>query len=213
MKAETLVAAVSFTCFGVLIGWILGSQQVQPPVDPPAATSATSAPASAPASSPNGPAPQPVDAQRVADLERTAHADASNASVRVQLGNLYFDAQRFDLAIPWYEAAFALTPRDADVSTDLAVCYYYSNQVDRALAQLDRSLAIDPHHAKALLNQGIVRAWGKSDLQGAVQSWQKVVDVAPGTDEAKEAQRALDDVKSAHAGGMTGGTGGGRSGG
>ncbi len=72
-----------------------------------------------------------------------------------------------------------LDPRNVNASTDLGVCYYYTNQVDRALAQLDYSLSIDPKHAKTLLNQGIVRAFGKQDLAGAAQSWQKVVDVAP----------------------------------
>ena len=50
------------------------------------------------------------------------------------------------------------------MSTDLGVSYYYTNQPDRALAQFDRSLAINPKHTKTILNQGIVRAFGKQDL-------------------------------------------------
>jgi hypothetical protein len=42
---------------------------------------------------------------------------------------------------------------------DLGVCYYYTNQPDKALVQFDKSLAIDPKHAKTLLNVGIVRAF------------------------------------------------------
>ena len=53
------------------------------------------------------------------------------------------------------------------------------NQPDQALAQFDTSLAIDPAHAKTLLNIGIVRAFGKQDLKGAAEAWQKVLDVAP----------------------------------
>ena len=53
------------------------------------------------------------------------------------------------------------------------------NQPDRALAQFDRSLAIDPRHTKTLLNVGIVRAFGKQDLEGAAEAWQQVVEVAP----------------------------------
>ena len=54
-----------------------------------------------------------------------------------------------------------------NVSTDLGVAYYYTNQPDKALAQFDESLKLDPKHAKTLLNQGIVRAFGKQDLDGA----------------------------------------------
>jgi preprotein translocase subunit SecA len=74
------------------------------------------------------------------------------------------------------EASLKINPRNVTVSTDLAVCYYNTNQTDKALTQIDHSLSVDPRHAKTLLNQGIIRAFGKSDLKGATQSWQQVVD-------------------------------------
>jgi cytochrome c-type biogenesis protein CcmH/NrfG len=72
------------------------------------------------------------------------------------------------------------------------------NQPDRALAQFDRSLAIDANHTKTLLNVGIVRAFGKQDLQGAATAWQKVIDVAPSSQEAGMARQALQSLRSAH---------------
>jgi tetratricopeptide (TPR) repeat protein len=126
--------------------------------------------------------------------------------VRVELGNLYFDAERFDQAIPWYEAAVKIAPDDVNASTDLAVAYHYVNQADRALAQLEKSLAIDPRHVKTLFNQGIVRAFGKNDFAGAAQSWQRVVELAPDSEEGRKAKQGLDGLQSAHqgAGGATG---------
>jgi tetratricopeptide (TPR) repeat protein len=198
MKRESLVFGLSGAFFGVLVGWILGSQQAAGVTSPVAATVA-SAPAAAPASSTSTSAPA-LDVARAADLEKRANAAPADAAVRAELGNLYFDAERFDLAMPWYEASLKINPRDVDVSTDLAVCYYYSNQTDRALAQLDASLKLNPTHAKTLLNQGIIRAFGKQDLAGAMEAWQRVVDVAPGTEEAKRAQQGIDGLKSAHQG-------------
>ena len=160
MRRDAVVFAISGTFFGLIAGWILGSQAGQPASPPPAR-------ATAPATSPNTPAPPPVDARRAADLESQAKARPADAPVRIELGNLYYDAERFDAAIPWYLAALAIDPTAIEASTDLAVCYYYTNQVDMALAQLDRSLAIDPNHAKTLLNQGIIRAFGREDLEGA----------------------------------------------
>lgn len=205
MKPETVITAVSFACFGVLVGWILGSQQTGPAAPPAAGTQAAAASGSGAPTDPGGDPAPPLDLNRATDLERTANAQPANAGVRVDLGNLYFDAKRFDQAIPWYLAALKLNPNDADVSTDLGVSYYYSNQIDQALAQLDHSLTIDPKHAKTLLNQGVIRAFGKEDLAGAMQSWERVVQVAPGTPEAQQAQKFLDKLKEAHAGGAAAG--------
>jgi tetratricopeptide (TPR) repeat protein len=122
----------------------------------------------------------------------------------VQLGNLYFDAARYDDAIKWYTEALALEPNDPDVSTDLGVSYYYSNQPDRALAQFDHSLQVAPGHTKTLLNLGIVRAFGKQDLVGATEAWEQLVRLAPDSPEGQAAKRALESLKSAHPGGNPG---------
>lgn len=194
MKKDSLIFAISGTVFGVLVGWIIGTQQTSTPVATPV-QQAAAAPAS-----PTGTTPPPLDAARAAELERQANAAPGNAAVRVQLANLYFDAERFDLAIPWYEAAYKLEPKDVSVSTDLAVAYYYTDQVDRALAQIERSLAIDPRHLKTLLNQGIIRAFGKQDLAGAAESWQRVVQIDPNSEEGRRAKQGLDGLNSAHQG-------------
>ena len=119
--------------------------------------------------------------------------------MRTQLGNLYFDAERYADASKWYEASLQIAPANPDVSTDLAVSYYYSNQVDKALAQFARSLEINPKHTKTWLNLGIVRAFGKQDLTGAGEAWNQVVALAPAdSPEARAAKQALDGLKSAH---------------
>ena len=194
MKRDAVVFLVSGAFFGLLVGWILGSQQGRPVV-PGAAPAAQAAPQ--PAGTTAAP---PLDENRARALQATADANPSDAATRVALGNVYFDAERYAEAIRWYEAAIAIEPGNVNASTDLGVAYYYSNQADRALAQFDHSLSVDPTHAKTLLNMGIVRAFGKQDLAGAVEAWQKVVEVAPGTPESRAAQQALDSVKSAHPG-------------
>ncbi len=190
MKRDAVAFALSGTLFGLLVGWIIGSQQA---VSPP--TPVAGAPAPAPAPS----APAAFNATLAADLERQAEGQPANAGVRVQLGNLYFDAERYDQAAPWYEAALKLDPANTDVSTNLALAYFATTQVDRALAQIDRSLAIDPRNVKALFTQGVVRARGKQDLTGAAESWQRVVDVAPNSKEGQQAQQGLEAIRAAHA--------------
>jgi len=186
MKRDAIAFALSGTLFGLLVGWIIGSQwgAARPvPAAPPTASASTT------------PA---LDTERAAALERQANAEPGSATPRVQLAELYFDAERFDQAVPWYEAALKLDPANAEVSTNLALAYFATSQTDRALAQIDRSLAIDPQNLKALFTQGVVRARGKQDLAGAAQSWERVVAVAPNSPEARQAQQGLDAIKSAH---------------
>lgn len=193
MNRESVVFAISGTMFGLLVGWILGTQQAAGPaaVAAPAGQQSAQLPA-------GQAAPPPLDVQRAAALERQANDEPANAAIRVDLGNLYFDAERYDLAISWYEAALKLNPKDVNASTDLAVAYYSSNQIDRALAQFDVSLKIDPSHTKTLLNQGIVRAFGKQDLEGATQSWERLVSIAPNSPEATRAKEALKAIQTTH---------------
>ena len=141
-----------------------------------------------------------LDETQVTALKTVAEREASNAVPRAQLGNLYFDAERYDDAIKWYGDALKLAPKDVNVSTDLGVSYYYSNQPDKALVQFDTSLKLDPKHAKTLLNVGIVKAFGKQDLEGAEAAWKQVIASAPDGPEGQAAKRALDSLTSAHAG-------------
>jgi cytochrome c-type biogenesis protein CcmH/NrfG len=198
MKPDSIAFGVAGVVFGLLAGWIIGSQQATlGTATAPAAAAA--APASAPVTS--TPAPAVLDESRVRALQTVAEQQPANAQPRVELGNLYFDAERYTDAIKWYSDAFRIDPKDVNVSTDLGVSYYYTNQPDLALQQFDESLKIDPKHTKTLLNMGIVRAFGKQDLTGAEQAWQQVIELDPNGAEGQAAKRALDSLRSAHPGG------------
>lgn len=187
MKRDSLAFALSGIVFGLLVGWMIGTQQAPAPVAPVAPVAQTAAADAA---------PPPLDQARATELEQRATADPSDAAVRIELANLYFDAERFAQAAPWYEAALAIDPGNAGASTDLGVVYFYQGEFDRALAMLDRALAIEPDHIKALLNQGIVRVRGKQDLVGAVEAWEKVVELAPDSEEARLARMGLEGIRS-----------------
>jgi len=208
MSRDGVIFGIAGTAFGLILGWIIGSQQVE--VRPAVTPAASQAQAQSP-QMPAEPPPAPLDLQRIAALEQQAKAQPADPAPRTELGDRYLDSQRPDLAIPWYEASFKLNPKDVNVSTDLAKCYYEVDQADKALAQIDRSLAIDPRHPITLLNQGIIRAFGKQDLVGARESWQKVIDYAPKSPEAARARQGIDGLDAGHGAGKTPG-GAGRGG-
>jgi tetratricopeptide (TPR) repeat protein len=193
MRADAIVFGIAGSLFGLIIGWVLGTQNAGGTARL-AAPAAQAAPAAAGA--PAAQQPPPLDQARVQALQTVATGDPKNFESRVQLGNMYFDAEQYPQAITWYEQAFALNSTDANVSTDLGVAYYYTNQPDKALAQFDKSLAADPRHIKTLLNVGIVRAFGKSDMAGAAKAWEQVVAISPDSPEGQAAKKGLEGVKN-----------------
>lgn len=202
MKSDSIAFGVAGMLFGLIAGWVIGSQQSALRPAPPAAA-AQQAQAGAPATDTNPPPPV-LDQAKVDTFKNIADKEPSNSEARISLGNLYYDAERYEDAIKWYQEALKLKPNDVNVSTDLGVCYYSTSQPDKALEQFNRSLKIDPKHAKTLLNIGIVKAFAKQDLDGALAAWQQVVQIAPNSPEAQQAQRGIDGIRSAHPGGTPG---------
>jgi cytochrome c-type biogenesis protein CcmH/NrfG len=197
MKPESIVFAIAGALFGLIVGWILASQQA-PASSRQAAQAQTQSRTEAPPAARETQQAPSLDEARVQAMRTAAEQNPRDPRPRVELGNLYFDAERYPDAIVWYEDALKIDPSDPNVSTDLGVAFYYTNQPDKAVAQFERSLAIDPKHTKTLLNLGIVKAFGKQDLDGAAAAWRQVVALAPDSPEGQAAKKALDGLQSAH---------------
>jgi Tfp pilus assembly protein PilF len=188
VRSESVVFTVAGMCFGVILGWVIGTQQATQTAVP-AVQQVAAAPAQQAAV---------LDQGRVQSLTAIVESDPSNAGARVQLANEYYDAERFDEAIAWYQQALAIDPVLVDASTDLAVSYYYTGQTGRALDQFDYSLGIDPEHTKTLLNQGIVLAFGSQNIDAATEVWQRLVELSPDSPEGLTAKQALESMTTAH---------------
>ncbi len=194
MKAESIVYAIAGMCFGIILGWIIATQQQPARAAAPVTQVASDTQQQSQSASASGQQAKVLDEARVQQLTTILNSDPKNAGAAVQLGNTYFDAERYPEAINWYEKALAIDPKNADASTDLGVSYYYTKRTDEALKQFENSLRIDPKHTKTLLNKGIVLAFGKQDLNAAAESWRKVVELAPNSPEAQAAQRGLEGI-------------------
>jgi tetratricopeptide (TPR) repeat protein len=196
MKPESVAYTIAGMAFGIILGWVIGTQQVASGggVSPPAPVAA------APAAAPTQRAMPPLDESRLRTLTGQFDRDPRRAETAVEIANVYFDAERWDDAIVWYERALEIDPANADASTDLGVSYFYTSRTDRALAQFEHSLQMDPTHTKAMLNKGIVLAFGREDLRGATEEWKRVVSLAADSPEGEAARRLLEGVAAAHGG-------------
>ena len=160
-----IVYTVAALMFGGLAGYIIAVENGR--AAPSAA--ATTAPPPTPV----------VDESELRAYREILARDPKNVAAAVKAGNLLYDAQRYLEAIGFYQQAFTLSPNDINVSTDLGTALWYAGRPDEALAQYERSLAINATHAQTLFNVGIVRADGKQDYAGAAAAWEKLLQTNP----------------------------------
>jgi cytochrome c-type biogenesis protein CcmH/NrfG len=181
-----MITGIAGILFGIIVGYIIGSNQVQP-VQQVVAASQAAAPQVAVHANAATTVLSEADLQ---PFKEVLAKDPANATAAAQLANKLYDAGRYTEAITYYQQAFKNDPKNVNVSTDLGTAMFYSGRTDEALTQLQKSLAIDPNHGQTLFNIGIVKRDGKKDPKGAVEAWQKLLASNPGYPEA-ERVRAL----------------------
>jgi cytochrome c-type biogenesis protein CcmH len=139
--------------------------------------------ASAPAST-SGAAATPADAARQRGIEARA-------------------ARRFAEARDAYAELTRLTPGDADAWADLADVSAAAAGGDLATgeAALDRALALDPNHVKALWLRASL-AVQRKDYAAAATLWEKLVAIVPpGSEEAQVLAANLQEARTMAGGG------------
>jgi tetratricopeptide (TPR) repeat protein len=124
------------------------------------------------------------------DLRARLKANPNDLAALVGLADLYFDAGKFDQALPYYRRALALDPSNPDVRTDEATALHQTGHDLEALRELDTVLRTRPGFPQALYNRGIVlRAIGRRS--DAVATFKKFVEAAPQDPRAEDARANL----------------------
>jgi len=108
----------------------------------------------------------------------------NDAALLAQIGNLYYDAQVFPVAIDYYQKVLAIDPKNAPVRTDMATAMFYTSDFDHAIAEFDHVLKDDPKNGNALFNRGIAKWQGKMDVKGAMADWQLLLKEDPNYEQA-----------------------------
>jgi tetratricopeptide (TPR) repeat protein len=128
--------------------------------------------------------PTPEQLRHMADKQAALLLDAlqkdqTNPGLLAKIGNVYYDAQQFPVAIDYYQRVLKATPADASVRTDMATAYWYTGNADTAISEFNRALADEPNKPNALFNLGVVQWQGKMDIHGALATWQRLLDTNP----------------------------------
>ncbi len=180
VQAYTL--AVVCLLLGVAGGWLIRGSQSS------AVTPVEAAGASAPAPAAIGGAPnaQPTSEQlkKMADTQSAPlieklKSDPNNPELLAGVGNFYYDAQQYPIAVDYYGRALKAKPSDAGVRTDMATAYWYMGNADDAIAEFNKALTYEPNKPNTLFNRGLVKWQGKMDINGAVADWKQLLATNP----------------------------------
>lgn len=120
----------------------------------------------------------PLD-KDVARLEQKALANPNSAEDWINLGNIYFDAQRPQDSINAYEHGLALAPDNPDALTDMGIMYREIGKYDKALECFRKAIAISPGHQNAMFNEGVVLAMDLHKKDEAVAVWKRLLEISP----------------------------------
>lgn len=171
--------ALSVLCLviGLAGGWFIrGSQSSIRPVENASAALSQEAGAMG--------QPTPEQLRHMADKQAAPLLDAlqkdqSNPDLLAKVGNVYYDAQQYPVAIDYYQRSLKVKPADASVRTDMATAYWYTGSADTAISEFNRALAEEPNKPNALFNLGVVQWQGKMDIKAALATWQRLLDTNP----------------------------------
>jgi tetratricopeptide (TPR) repeat protein len=196
LNRYTLIGLAAGLVIGIFIGYQAGSS------NPPPGMAGMGAPQNLPPGMPPGGVPQPGDnfQARITQMQQVVARDPKNVEAWVQLGNDYFDTRQPQKAIDAYDRALELRPNDANVLTDQGVMYRDLGQFEKALANFRRANQVDPKHVQSLYNLGVVYLNDLKQPKKAIEAWNRVIQIAPQSEQAAQARAGIDAAKKAGGG-------------
>jgi tetratricopeptide (TPR) repeat protein len=199
---QAIILAVIFLIVGTAGGWVIRAWQ-----SPAATGSAQAAGVSAPAA--NGasiaaPTPSSAQLKQMADAQAAPlidklKSDPNNPDSLTSIGNIYYDAQQYPIAVDYYGRALKAKPSDAAVRTDMATAYWYMGNADEAIVEFNKALGYAPNNPNTLFNRGLVKWQGKKDSASAIADWEKLLATDPNYEAKNKVKQMIADVKKQEA--------------
>jgi len=195
-NTQAYVMAVLCLLVGFAVGYLLrGSVTSSTPAPVPVAQQQAMPPAGMGQGQPTPEQLKAMADQQAAPLLEQLKSKPKDAALLTQVGNLYFDAHVFPVAVDYYQKVLAVNPKDAAVRTDMATSLFYLSDFDHAIAEFDHALKDDPKNSNALFNRGIVKWQGKMDVNGAVADWEFLLKQDPNYAQADQVKMFITQAK------------------
>lgn len=194
-NTQVYTAIVVVLILGGLGGYLLHNSRTPAETSGPVSSTPPPAGMSLPPSAISSAPAAKLEAQTKPLLARL-DANPKDVSTLTELGNIYFDASQYSTAIDYYARSLKEAPKNPDVRTDMGIAYYYTGDADRALKEFDQALKDDPRHVQTLFNVGVVKSGGKNDQKGAIEAWEKLLQIDPAYPERAKVESMLREARA-----------------
>ncbi|MEW5725593.1 MAG: tetratricopeptide repeat protein [Thermodesulfobacteriota bacterium] len=129
-------------------------------------------------------------------LEEAIRKDPQNVRLYIQAGNLLFDHDVDDEALPFYDRALEIGGENPDVLTDAGICWRRLGDSAKAVEYFRRARKADPKHGNSALNLGIVLFHDLQDTKGALEAWREYLLLNPQGERAEMIRRVVSQIES-----------------
>ena len=182
MKKETVLLIVVTLVVGILGGIIFTNAKNKPTGN----NQATSTPAA-------------IDHQQnIKMLIEIVNKNPEDRSAWVQLGHNYYDSSQPMEAIEAYSKALEIDGNDPDVLTDQGVMYRQIGWFEKAINNFQAANKLNPNHANAFYNMGIVFSQDLDQKDKAKEAWNNYLKLTPTGKRADRVRIMLDHMENGH---------------
>ena len=137
------------------------------------------------------------DQTRANELQQLIEQDPANQDAIFELGEMNFQAQRYEDATLWFTKLVELDPANKHALTDLGTAAYNTGDAANAKVWWEKVLAIDPKDVQTHYNLGFMYANVEPrDLAAAVREWETVLELDPESQLAQTARVHIDGLKA-----------------
>jgi cytochrome c-type biogenesis protein CcmH/NrfG len=134
---------------------------------------------------------------KVAPLMVRIQANPNDADALMSLGDAYFQAGQYPVAVDWFEKLVAVQPKDEQALLALGAASFNVGDLDRAEVVWQQVVSLDATSVEAHYDLGFLYLNRQPpDMAGVKREWGEVVRLDPGSDVAKTVTAHLQALES-----------------
>lgn len=135
---------------------------------------------------------------RIKELEAAVALNPGDLAALFELGETHMIGEDWEKAIFWFSKLLERDPTDLHAQIDVGTALMNLGRLDQAEAAFKQALGIDPNNVQLHYNMGFLYAFSSTpNYAEAIKHWQRVMELAPGSELAAIVQVHIEQLQGA----------------